>query len=215
LLHNPPFISKEHIMPRFPTREADIAQLGKRLISGMRENAEDFPASPVGADEIEAYLAAFQEKSDVAASAQGAATKAVDAKGKALQILTEGMRAVLRYAEDAVKYDSGKLQNLGWNGRKTRSELEVPGQASTLEAKREGPAWVLLEWKKPVDGGRVAAYHVQMLRDGEKEWEDVTTCFERMTVLTNQERGVELEYRIVTANKAGRGVPSNEVKVVL
>ena len=202
-------------MPRFPTREADVAQLGKRLISGMRENAEDFPASPVGADEIEAYLAAFQEKSDAAASAQGAATEAVDAKGEALQILTEGMRAVLRYAEDAVKYDSGKLQNLGWNGRKTRSELEVPGQAGTLEAKREGPAWVLLEWKKPVDGGRVAAYHVQMLRDGEKEWEDVTTCFERMTVLTDQERGVELEYRIVTANKAGRGVPSNEVKVVL
>jgi hypothetical protein len=78
-----------------------------------------------------------------------------------------------------------------------------------------GPAWVLLEWKKPVDGGVVAAYHVQILRDGEKEWQDVTTCFEKMTVLTDQERGVELEYRVVTANKAGRGVPSNVVKVVL
>jgi hypothetical protein len=109
LFHNPPIITKEHIMPRFPTREADIAQLGKRLISGMRENAEDFPASPVGADEIEAYLAAFQEQSDAAASAQGTATEAVDAKGEALQTLTEGMRAVLRYAEDAVKYDRGKL----------------------------------------------------------------------------------------------------------
>ncbi len=202
-------------MPRFPDREADVASLAKRLISGLRENTEDFPSPPHGAEELEAILDAYEVSYDAAVLAQGAATEAVDVKGEALQTLTERMKVVLRYAEDAVKFDRGKLKNLGWNGRKTRSELEVPGQASTLEAKREGPAWVLLEWKKPVDGGRVAAYHVQMLRDGEKEWEDVTTCFERMTVLTDQERGVELEYRIVSANKAGRGVPSNAVKVVL
>ncbi len=202
-------------MPRFPTREADVAQLGKRLISGMRENADDFPSPPLGADELEAYLAVLQEKSNAAASAQGAATEAVDAKGEALQTLTDGMRAVLRYAEDAVKYDSGKLQNLGWNGRKTRSELDLPGQARILESKREGPGWVYLVWKTPVEGGRVAAYHIQGQREGEKEWQDISTCYEKMTVLTDQERGVELNYRVITGNKSGRGVPSNVITVVL
>jgi hypothetical protein len=74
---------------------------------------------------------------------------------------------------------------------------------------------VLLEWQRPVSGGRVAAYHVQTQREGETEWNDVTTCFERMTVLTEQERGVELKYRVVSANKAGQGIASNVVKVVL
>jgi hypothetical protein len=185
------------------------------LISGLREHSDDFPSPPHGADELESTLDAYEASYDSAVAAQGAAAEAVDVKGAALHTLTDRMKVVLRYAEDAVKYDRGKLKNIGWNGRKTRSELDVPGQARVLESKREGPGWVLLEWKKPVEGGRVAAYHVQILRDGEKEWQDVTTCFERMTVLTDQERGVELEYRVVTANKAGRGVPSNVVKVVL
>jgi hypothetical protein len=185
------------------------------MISGMREHAEDFPAPPFGADEIEAYIDAFQQKSDAAALAQGAAAEAVDEKGEAFQTLIDSLRAVLRYAEDAVKYDSAKLKNIGWNGRKRRSELQAPGQAGILETKREGPGWIYLEWKRPTEGGRVAAYHIQILKDGEKEWQDLTTCFERMTVLTDQERGVELKYRVLTGNRTGRGVPSNVVTAVL
>jgi len=171
-------------MPRFPTREADVAILANRLISGLRENADDFPAPPHAADQLEATADAYEESSDAAVSAQGAATEAVDVKAAALQKLTEQMKAVLRYAEDAVKYDNGKLKNLGWNGRKARSELDVPGQARILEAKREGPGWVYLGWKTPVEGGRVAAYHIQCQREGQKEWQEVTTCYERMMVLT-------------------------------
>jgi hypothetical protein len=164
---------------------------------------------------LEASLSAYQEKLDSVVRAQSAAAVAVDEKAETLGKLTNGMKAVLRYAEDAVNYDGGKLRNLGWNGRKTRSELEPPGQALALEAKREGPGWVLLEWRKPITGGRVGAYHVQVQRDGNKEWHDATTCFERMTVLTEQDRGVELSYRIVTANRAGQGLPSNVIRVVL
>ena len=36
-----------------------------------------------------------------------------------------------------------------------------------------------------------------------------------MTVLAEQERGVELEYRVVTLNKAGEGLESNIVTAVL
>ena len=202
-------------MPTFPTREADVVSLGKQVISGIREHADDFPAPPFGADELEAYIDTFQQRSDAAGLAQGAAAEAVDEKGAALETLTASLRAVLRYAEDAVQYDSGKLKNIGWNGRKRRSELEVPGQAGILETRREGPGWIYLEWKRPTEGGRVAAYHIQMLKEGEKEWQDLTTCFDRMVVLTDLERGVELKFRVVSGNKAGRGVPSNDVTAVL
>jgi hypothetical protein len=202
-------------MPRFPSREADVASLANRIISGLKEHAEDFPNPPHGPDELEATVNAYEESYDAAVLAQGAAAAAVDTKGKALETLTDRMKVVLRYAEDAANFDSAKLKSLGWNGRRTRSELEPPGQAGVLEAKREGPGWVYLEWKKPVDGGTVAAYHIQLLREGEKQWREVTTCFETMTVLTDQEQGVELKYRVVSANKAGTGVESNVITVVL
>jgi hypothetical protein len=202
-------------MSRFPTREADVASLANRLVSGLREHTEDFPNPPYAADDLEATLKAYQDSYDAAVSAQGTAASAAEAKRQALDTLTERMKVIIRYAEDAVSYDSGKLKNLGWNGRKSRSELELPGQARVLESKREGPGWVLLEWKKPFDGGTPAAYHIQVQREGDKEWRDVATCFETTTVVTNQERGVELKYRVVSANRAGTAVPSNAVTVVL
>ena len=202
-------------MPKFPTRESDVDSLAQRIISGLRDNADDFPSPPHGADELQASLDAYTEKVDAVVRAQSATAVAVDDKADSLDKLTGEMKAVLRYAEDAVDYDGGKLRNIGWNGRKQRSELEPPGQAIDLEAKREGPGWVLLEWKKPISGGRVGVYHLQVQRVSETEWHDVTTCFERMTVLTDQERGVELNYRVISANKAGKGIASNLVKVVL
>ncbi len=47
------------------------------------------------------------------------------------------------------------------------------------------------------------------------EWEKVVMCFDTMAVLTDQDRGVELHYRVVTFNKAGEGYASNVVTAVL
>ena len=87
--------------------------------------------------------------------------------------------------------------------------------AGALEVKREGPGWVFLDWKRPSDGGVVGAYHVQVSANGAGQWEDVSTCFDTMAVLTSQERGVELSYRVVAVNRVGEGVPSNTVTAVL
>jgi hypothetical protein len=84
-----------------------------------------------------------------------------------------------------------------------------------MEVKREGPGWVYLDWKKPSDGGTVAAYHVQSAKNASGEWTDVTTCFDTMAVLMNQERGVELTYRVVAVNRVGEGLPSNTVTALL
>ena len=44
-------------------------------------------------------------------------------------------RSVLRYAENHTRANDGKLQLLGWGGRRSRTQTvtEPPGQARTLE----------------------------------------------------------------------------------
>ena len=49
-------------MPRFPTREADVASLANRIISGLREHAEDFPNPPHAADQLQASAATLSTR---------------------------------------------------------------------------------------------------------------------------------------------------------
>jgi hypothetical protein len=209
--------NKEKIMARFPSRESDVAALASQMITGLTEEAETFSAPPRAPADLEASLEAYKSAQEAAVVARSAAAEAKDIKDDALDRLIDDMRAVLRYAEDTVNGDGAKLQALGWSGRSDPAAPRAPGQARALEVKREGPGWVYLDWKKPVDGGVVAAYHIQVLRDGEDEnkWRDVTICFDTMAVLTDQERGVQLKYRVVTVNRVGEGLPSNTVTATL
>ena len=108
-----------------------------------------------------------------------------------------------------------KLGALGWGARREPSAPEPPGPARALEVKREGPGWVYLDWKRPSEGGSVAGYHVQVAEHEAAGWKDVTMCFDTMAVLTEQQRGVELLFRVVTFNKAGKGLASNTVTALL
>jgi hypothetical protein len=210
-----PETSKENTMARFPSREAEVAALASEIINGLTENAEDFPAPPLGAAELQAKLDAYRKAHEAAVLIQSKAAEAFDLKDEALASLSDDMRLVLQYAEHAVKDDEVKLQALGWDVRKQLSEPQVPGPARALEVKREGPGWVYLDWKKPSEGGLVAAYHVQVARSEGGDWKDVCTCFETMAVLTNQERGIDLVFRVVTVNRIGEGLASNTVTAFL
>ncbi len=204
-------------MARFPSREADVAALASQLITGLTEAADDFPAPPRAPADLQAALEIYRTAREAAAVARSTAEEEKDVKDDALDNLIDDMRAVLRYAEDAVDGDNAKLEALGWSGRSKPVAPRSPGQARALEVKREGPGWVYLDWKRPVDGGVVSAYHIQVLRDGEDEhsWNDISICFDTMAVLTEQERGVLLKYRVVTVNRVDRGVPSNTVTATL
>ena len=125
------------------------------------------------------------------------------------------MKTELRYAELAVNYNDRKLNQLGWRKRKEPTPMQPPGAATNLAVKREGRGWVSLDWKKPKDGGPVAYYQLEVRHTGKGEWRDAGRYFEAATVLKDQERGVELEYCVVTVNKAGEGLPSNVVTALL
>ncbi len=95
--------------------------------------------------------------------------------------------------------------------------METPGQPQpcTLEVPRRGEGWISLDWKAPSDGGRVAAFKVNRRQRPSGTWTDAGMAIESEITLSDQERGRELEYRIIPVNKAGEGEPSNTVMAVL
>jgi len=198
-----------------PEREAEIKALAQNIVTGLAANAADFPTPPVASAALAALLTSFITLCDEQVAAQAAAEQVTATKNAGLEELVIAMRADLRYAEDAVNYDDAKLTALGWGGRAEATALEIPGQARALEAPQQGEGWVFLDWKKPVDGGAVAAYKIERRERPAGPWTLVSMAIETEATLNNQERGKDWEYRVIATNKAGDGVPSNTVAAVL
>ena len=125
------------------------------------------------------------------------------------------MKADLRYAENVARHDPERLRQLGWAGRKEGTSLMPPGQARSLGVAAEGPGWLVLDWKAPVDGGSVQAYRVQRSEGDVEEWQDVGMAVETEGLISGQKRNVKFVYRVVAVNKSGVGEPSNIVTAVL
>ncbi|MCI5157919.1 MAG: fibronectin type III domain-containing protein [Candidatus Electrothrix sp. AUS1_2] len=94
----------------------------------------------------------------------------------------------------------------------TRNDLFQP---RSLEAPRQGAGWLTLDWKAPSDGGRPVSYRIERRKLPGGDWETVGMAIATEATLNNQERGKEWEYRVIAANKAGEGEPSNAVMAVL
>lgn len=201
-------------MANFPRREADIRTLAQSMITGLDGNA-DFPDPPVPSNDLRTLLDNLTVLEDAQVAAQAAAQQATEAKQAGMDELTAAMKKDLRYAEDAVNDNDAKLAALGWSGRATPAALQAPGQPRSLDAPKEGPGWLQLDWKKPVDGGKAAFYRIERREPSAEEWTMVGTALETETILNNQERGKEHEYRVIAANKAGESDPSNTVTAVL
>lgn len=198
-------------MRRFPRREADIVALANSVISGLTEQADDFSSPPLRPSELQNLVDSYHKRRDEIVEARSALTEAVKAKDESLAALVSGTKKVLRYAEDAVDHHDTKLKALGWRTRRKATPLQPPGQVRVLEVKEEGRGWVSLAWEKPSDGGKVAVYLVQARRGDDSDWSDANVAFETNVELSGQDRGVQMFYRVVAANKAGEGVYSNEV----
>ena len=202
-------------MATFPRSEAQIKALAQTMVTGLTESAGDFPAPPVAAGDLQALLDSFITLCAEQVAALATAEQATQTKTAGLEELVTAMKADLRYAEDAVNRDDAKLSALGWGGRASGTALQPPGQPRTLEAPRQGEGWVFLDWKKPSDGGKVAAYKIERRERPASDWMLVSMAIESEATLNNQERGKDWEYRVIATNKAGESAPSNTVAAVL
>ena len=148
-------------------------------------------------------------------TAEAQAKQATESKNQSLTQLTTFMKTDLHYAEDAVNGDDALLSLIGWGGRRVPTPLQPAGQALSLTVRQQGEGTIDLTWKAPVGGGKASAYRVQRRERPEGPWLEILTVFATEVSLTDQPRGKEYEYRVIAANKAGDGEPSNTVMVVL
>lgn len=202
-------------MARFPTREPDIVQLAHDVATGLTAHPEDFPSPPVSPDTIQERIAEYSAAREVAIAASAQAVLGTQEKDETLDILIDGLKTILRYAENTHRFDDGKLQLIGWGGRRARSPDEIPGQVRTLELIREGDDWVFLNWNQPSGGGQVTAYKIRRRKRDGGTWMDAGMSVETEVLLEDQEPGLEIEYHLIAVNKAGEGPPSNVVRAVL
>jgi len=199
----------------FPKSEADIVALARDVIGGLTNNPDIASGSPVSAAELEAELVDYLETRAEATAASAHGVQATAAKNTALRKLAQGVKRVLRHAENEVGYNDAKLLKLGWGAPGEPSALEVPGQPLSFRVLEEGAGSITLSWRKPTKGGKVAAYRVERQRWGEDQWSVVGVAVNREITLECQERGVPWVYRVIAVNKTGEGKESNIAKAVL
>jgi len=202
-------------MSKFPKSEADIRELAERMISGLPENS-NFPSAPVSSSDLRNLLDAFTQKSDARMAAKAAAQQATNEKKAALKELTSAMRSDLKYAENEVHGDNAKLSTIGWGGVSPKTPLAPPGQVQMVVITRQEGGEVDMRWEEPVTGGDTASYRVEKREFTEGgQWKIAEMSVTTSITLTEQERGKEMEYRVIAVNKAGEGAASNSVMVVL
>ena len=202
-------------MAVFPEREADIRVLAQNMATGFTASAVVFPTPPVAGLDLQALLDSLIVLGDEVVAARTAAADVTRTKNAALEELVTAMTADLRYAEGVAGNDNVKLNAIGWSTPADGTALLPPGQARTLESVAEGEGWIELDWKKPVDGGDVAAYQIERRERPAGAFTLISIAIESEATLNNQERGKDWEYRVIATNKAGLGVPSNTVTAVL
>ena len=205
-------------MAEFPQRENDILRLGDKIASGFRDNPEVFPNPLVSPEQLDARREEFFDAITTASAARTAAKLATKYKRDVLKQYKSELSDALRYAESATSSDNRKLALVGWGARRPGKTLQPPGQVADLDIDDEGRGWIKLTWAPPpkeVGKGRVKFYEVQRTRLGKDEWRIEGATTNTFIRLDNQERGVEWEYRVIAANKEGKGMDSNVVRAVL
>lgn len=202
-------------MAQFPIPQAEVLALGQAVLTGLQGNAVIYPDPPVDLVDFAASLEAYVSAGNEVIAARAALSRAVAAKQRAFEDFVGDIKRQLRYAENTTGGNDAQLKLLGWGARRHRAKASLPGQVRTLEAGRQGPDWIFLDWKAPIEGGKLAAFVVQRRKLPDGDWTEAATAIASEITLKNQPRGIELEYRIVAINKAGQGRPSNTVMAVL
>ena len=206
-------------MSQFPLKENDVAALADQMVAGLTAHAADFPSVAVA--DLTTALAAYRSSKQTQENARGQAQIATVTKDDKLETLVELMKNDLKVSEVDTSSDPEKLAEIGWGTRQQPQPqpLTVPGQPLEVHPIALGQGMIDLKWEKPAIGGLVANYIVerrQQMAAGEfGNWTIAGTSLNNDAHLTEQPRGVQLEYHIKATNAAGASLPSNSIPVML
>ena len=202
-------------MPEFPRDEVGIIDQARQIIGGLENLEDDFPAIPVNADELKTILNEVIEDNSEVIQLKAQLKAAQQKKRGNLNRLAEASKDDLDYLKIKYRKNPARLIAFGWAKRHSRRKTEKPDQPRYLEILKIDGNTLYLDWKSPIDGGKVNAYVVKRLIEGESEFQEVHTVVKTEAKLINQPRRVRLTYLVAAINKAGESVASNSVEVVL
>lgn len=200
-------------MAKFPLDEAGTIVLCQKIIAGLPSS--NFTNAAVSSTDLDNQLKTFINKRDAATASAAAARQDVVEKNAEYEKLTDMMKSVLRHAENIAGGDDAELQAIGSGAYAQATSLQPPEQPRNLEVPTQGDGFVFLDWKEPFGGGAVAFYKIQRRERPAGAWEDAASAIPSEYTLINQPKAKELEYRVISVNRAGESTPSNSVMVVL
>jgi hypothetical protein len=205
-------------MPVFPKTESEVIALAEAMVAGYTAHAADFPSVTVAT--LSTALSTFQTNRQAQINARSQAQLATETKEDKLDALVELMKNDLKKSEVDVCAAPTKLYEIGWGPRSVPMPVEPPGQPDNFHPTAEGPGDIWLVWDTPAMGGLVRNYILERRErtTGGTEfgdWSVVGTSLNTDTHLLEQPRGIQLEYRVKSANVSGESMPSNTAAVVL
>ncbi|MCK4752152.1 MAG: fibronectin type III domain-containing protein [Planctomycetes bacterium] len=209
-------------MPQFPRTEAEVVALVEQMIAGYTAHPGDFPSIDplVQLVALQTALNEYQTDKNTQEDTHAQAKLATVTKDTKLDGLVETMKNDLKLSEVDTVDDPEKLAQIGWGPKSAPQPIESPGQPENFRPTVEGSGDIWLAWSKPASGGQVRNYILQKRQQpaggGEfGAWEVVGSALDTEIHLTEQSRGLQLEYRVIAANIAGESMPSNTAAVVL
>ena len=205
-------------MPVFPRTESEVIALAEAMVAGYTAHAADFPSVTVAT--LSTALTTFQTNRQAQINARSQAQLATETKEDKLETLMELMKNDLKKSEVDTTADPTKLYEIGWAPRSAPQPVDPPGQPDNFHPTAEGPGDIWLVWDTPASGGLVRNYILERRErtaGGTEfgDWSVVGTSLNTDTHLLEQPRGIQLEYRVKSANVSGESMPSNTAAVVL
>ncbi len=199
---------------KFPKEKAQVLALSHTVSNGLTANAGTFPQPPVKPGDIDTAMTNYDAKSTEIVAAEAVVKQLYEEREVFYEEITDGTTRNLRYVEAIAGGDAGTLALVGWGNPSARTPLQPPGQPRVLEIIGQGDAWVQIDWKEPIDGGKVASYVVRRSENG-GDFVDAKTETASESILLNQPTGKKLAYQVVAINRAGESVASNTISLVL
>ena len=191
--------------------------MAQKMVPGFQENP-DFPAPPFSSSDLNNMLTALIAQIATQAANQATTQQSTALKKTMTKDTARVMKAMIRYAVDAVQGDDAKLTAIGWGGiaEPTPHVLVPPGQPRDLRVTQQYEDSLDIAWIVPADGGLVGFYRVEQREQAEGgKWKIASSGMHTNDTLSDLERGKVWEYRVIAVNKAGHSLPSNTVTAVL
>ncbi len=201
-------------MAQFPRTDAELIALANDVLTGYRVHPDIFHNPPIDLEGVTTKLVNYSEV-DHRWNVNHAEGVMLTAQRGVISVeIASDIRALLRHAETVVQ-DPAQLKLIGWGGRAEPTPLQPPGQVHNLTLVKQGADWISLTWDTASDGGKPSTYVIQYRIMPDGDWSIADTTPDTKITLAGQPKGKTIEYRVFARNKAGDGLVSNVIEVVL